>query len=40
MAAKGAHPRAIMEGLGHSSIKATLDTYGRLFPALDETLTK
>ena len=34
-----AHPRAIMERLGHSSIKVTLDTYGHLFPALDEALT-
>jgi hypothetical protein len=25
--------------LGHSSIKVTLDTYGHLFPALDEALT-
>ena len=37
--ADGAHPRAIMERLGHSSIKVTLDTYGHLFPALDEALT-
>ncbi len=35
-----AHPRAIMERLGHSSIKVTLDTYGHLFPALDEALTE
>ncbi len=28
-----------MERLGHSSIKVTLDTYGHLFPALDEALT-
>ena len=25
-----------MERLGHSSIKVTLNTYGHLFPALDE----
>jgi len=37
--ADGAHPRAIMERLGHSSIKVTLDTYGHLFPGLDEALT-
>ena len=37
---QGAHPRAIMERLGHSSIKVTLDTYGHLFPALDEALTE
>ncbi len=29
-----------MERLGHSSIKVTLDTYGHLFPALDEALTE
>jgi hypothetical protein len=29
-----------MERLGHSSIKVTLDTYGHLFPALDESLTE
>jgi len=28
-----------MERLGHSSIKVTLDTYGHLFPGLDEALT-
>jgi integrase len=33
------HPRAIMERMGHSSIQITLDTYGHLFPGLDEALT-
>ncbi len=37
--AQGAHPRAIMERLGHSSITVTLNTYGHLFPSLDEALT-
>ncbi len=37
--ASGGHPRAIMERLGHSSIQVTLDTYGHLFPGLDEALT-
>jgi integrase len=37
--AKGAHPKAIMERLGHSSIQVTLDRYGHLFPGLDEALT-
>jgi integrase len=37
--AAGAHPRAIMERMGHSSITVTLDTYGHLFPTLDEALT-
>ena len=38
--AQGAHPRAIMERLGHSSITVTLNTYGHLFPSLDEALTE
>ena len=37
--ARGAHPRAIMERLGHSSIEVTLDRYGHLLPGLDEDLT-
>jgi integrase len=37
--AVGAHPKAIQERLGHSSITVTLDRYGHLFPKLDETLT-
>jgi integrase len=36
--AQGAHPKAIMERLGHSSIQVTLDRYGRLLPTLDEAL--
>jgi integrase len=35
-----AHPRAIMERLGHSSIQTTLNLYGHLFPALDDALTE
>lgn len=38
--AAGAHPRAIMERLGHSSITTTLDVYGHLFPALEADLTE
>jgi integrase len=37
--ALGAHPEAIQERLGHSSIMVTLDRYGHLFPSLDEALT-
>lgn len=37
--AQGAHPRAIMERMGHSSIQVTLDTYGHLFPELEAHLT-
>lgn len=33
---QGAHPNVIQERLGHSSIEVTLDTYGHLFPDLDE----
>jgi integrase len=36
--AQGAHPRAIMERLGHSSITVTMDTYGHLLPSIDEGL--
>jgi integrase len=36
--AQGAHPKAMMERLGHSSVTVTLDRYGHLFPSLDETL--
>jgi integrase len=35
---QGAHPRAIMERMGHSTITVTLDTYGHLFPKIDATL--
>jgi integrase len=37
--ASGAHPKAIQERLGHSSITVTLDIYGHMFPALQEALT-
>ena len=37
--AESAHPRAIMERLGHSTIQVTLGTYGHLFPSLEESLT-
>ena len=36
--AEGAHPKAVQERLGHGSIRITLDTYGELFPSLDERL--
>jgi len=38
LVAQGAHPRAIMERLGHSSIEMTLGRYGHLFPSLDDGL--
>ncbi len=37
--AEGAHPRSIMERMGHSSITVTLGTYGHLFPSLEAELT-
>jgi integrase len=37
---QGAHPMAIKERLGHSSITVTLDRYGGLFPRLDEQLAE
>ncbi len=36
--AESAHPRAIMERMGHSTINVTLGTYGHMFPAIDEQL--
>lgn len=35
---QGAHPLAIKERLGHSSITVTIDRYGGLFPRLDEAI--
>lgn len=37
--AEGAHPRALMERLGHSTINVTLGTYGHLLPSLERDLT-
>jgi len=34
----GAHPKAIQERLGHASITTTFNTYGHLFPEIDEQL--
>ena len=36
--AESAHPKAIQEHLGHSSITVTMDTYGHLFPSQMEEL--
>lgn len=35
---QGAHPRAIMERMRHSTITVTLDTYGHLLPKIDAAL--
>jgi integrase len=40
LVAQGAHPMAIKERLGHSSITVTLDQYGHLMPSIDETLAE
>ncbi len=32
----GTHPRVAMEGLGHSSIRVTLDTYSHVVGGLQE----
>ncbi len=36
--AAGAHPKAIQERLGHSTITMTLDRYGHLLPGLGDAL--
>jgi integrase len=36
----GAHPRALMERLGHSSINVTLGRYGPLLPGQDEAIAE
>ena len=37
--AESAHPKAIQQRMGHSSITVTLDRYGHLLPSLDDTLS-
>lgn len=37
---QGAHPKLIQARLGHSSITLTLDTYGHLFPSIEEALAE
>jgi integrase len=34
--AAGEHPKTISSRLGHSTIRTSLDTYGHLFPGMDE----
>ncbi|MBA2283074.1 MAG: site-specific integrase [Acidimicrobiia bacterium] len=36
---EGAHPRAIMERLGHSTVQVAIDRYGHLFPRIHAELT-
>ena len=37
---EGAHPLAIKERLGRKSIETTMNTYGGLFPSLDEAISR
>jgi integrase len=37
---KGAHPKALQERLGHSSVTVTLDRYGHLYDGLDGALAE
>jgi len=37
---EGQHPKVIQLRMGHGSIRTTLDTYGHLFPGLDEAAAK
>lgn len=37
--AAGAHPMAIKERMGHSTIQVTFDVYGHVLPKLDEAVT-
>lgn len=40
MIAQGAHPKLIMERLGHKDITTTMNVYGHLFPALEEKMVE
>lgn len=37
---RGAHPKAIQEQLGHSSIQITMDRYGHLLPGIADSLAE
>lgn len=37
---QGAHPKAIQSRMGHATITMTMDTYGHLFPGVDEDLAR
>ncbi len=38
--AQGAHPRVVMEILGHSQMSLTMDTYSHVIPALQREAAK
>lgn len=40
MIALGAHPRLVMERLGHSDIATTMNVYGHVWPTLHESITE
>ena len=40
LVAQNAHPKAIQERMGHSSIQVTFDVYGHLLPGVSEQLTE
>ena len=39
MISLGAHPKPVMERLGHSEISITMGVYGHVFESLDEHMT-
>jgi integrase len=36
----GAHPKAIQDRLGHSSVRTTMDVYGHVLPTTDDAITQ
>ena len=40
MIALGAHPKLVMERLGHSNISITMGVYGHVFETLHEHMTE
>mgnify|MGYP001189857417 CR=1 FL=1 len=40
LAITGTQPKVVQQVMRHASITTTMDTYGHLFPALDESLTE
>jgi len=40
MISLGAHPKLVMERLGHSDISITMDVYGHVFESMHERVTQ
>ena len=40
MISLGAHPKLVMERLGHSDISITMDVYGHVFESMHEHVTQ